>query len=31
LQSYTAHIWPWIALKFWWNMSNYVYYLLSKF
>ncbi len=31
LQSYTAHIWPLIALKFWGNMSNYVYYLLSKF
>ncbi len=31
LQSYIAHIWPWIALKFWWNMSEYVYYLLSKF
>ncbi len=30
LQSYIAHIWPWIDLKFWWNM-NYVYYLLSKF
>jgi hypothetical protein len=31
LQSYIAHIWPWIDLTFWWNMKNYVYYHLSKF
>jgi hypothetical protein len=22
LQSYTAHIWPWINLKFWWNIKT---------
>jgi hypothetical protein len=31
LQSYIAHIIPWINMKFWWNMKSYVYYHLSNF